>query len=58
MIGIEVKGAIDPATKKYIINASSNPAVLFGSANPSLFNRLFVSKSKFEIKNVKGGKDK
>jgi hypothetical protein len=44
---IEITGAIDPVKKMYYIRSNANTQAVFGSANTSLFGRIFASKSTF-----------
>jgi len=47
MPAIDLTGAFDPVKKMYYIRSSANTSAVFGSANTSLFNRVFASKSRF-----------
>jgi hypothetical protein len=49
MATIVVKGAIDVVSKKYFMTSTFNPASVFGSTNPGLFQRVFAGIGKFRI---------
>ena len=45
---IEVKGAMDPVTRRNYIESSFNASAIFGGTNPTLFNQVYPSKNKFQ----------
>ena len=47
MRAIDVKGAMDPAAKKYYVTSSENTSAVFGGSSSYLFNQVFPGKQKF-----------
>ncbi|MEI7980274.1 MAG: DUF4340 domain-containing protein [Bacteroidota bacterium] len=56
MPSILASGATGGTPEMYFVKSTVNPAEVFGSSNPGLFNRIFPGKGKFETE--KGRKQK
>jgi hypothetical protein len=50
MATVDLEGAVERGSGKYFVRSNFNPASVFGSSSPNLFNQIFPGVERFSVK--------